>query len=172
MLEGTIPTINGYKPTNVEITSSDVNLEYNKETGNFIAIREATINETGIVTKTVSDYNTFNFKVTYQYELFESLTGDTLSIQVPVKAYYEGFNNPNEEFQNPVKSNIVERNITFLWRKPEGSVARFDVTIGKYRSYDSKYVLSKEEPLKIYNNLAEETKDLYEVNGMPIQETK
>lgn len=163
VLEGTIPTINGYKPTNVELTSSDVNFEYNEETGSFTATREATISGTGIVTKTVSDYNTFSFKVTYAYELLESLTGDTLSIQVPVKAYYEGFNNPNEEFQNPIKSNIAERNITFLWRKPEGSTARFDVTIGKYRSYDSKYVISKEEPLKIYNNLAEETKDLYEV---------
>ena len=163
VLEGNIPTVNGYKPTSVELTSSDVNFEYDEETGNFTITREASINEAGIVTKTVSDYNTFTFKVTYPYELYESLTGDTLSLQVPVKAYYEGFNNPNDEFQNPVQSNIAERNITFLWRKPEGSVARFDVTIGKYRSYDYNYVISKEEPLKIYNGTAEETVDLYEV---------
>ena len=163
VLEGTIPTVNGYKPTSVEVTSSDVNFEYGEETGNFTITREASINEAGIVTKTVSDYNTFNFKVTYPYELYESLTGDTLSLQVPVKAYYEGFNNPNDEFQNPIQSNIAERNITFLWRKPEGSVARFDVTIGKYRSYDYNYIISKEEPLKIYNETAEETEDLYEV---------
>ena len=163
VLEGNIPTVNGYKPTSVELTSSDVNFEYDEETGNFTITREASINEAGIVTKTVSDYNTFTFKVTYPYELYESLTGDTLSLQVPVKAYYEGFNNPNDEFQNPVQSNIAERNITFLWRKPEGSVARFDVTIGKYRSYDYNYVISKEEPLKIYNGTAEETEDLYEV---------
>ena len=163
VLEGTIPTVNGYKPTSVELTSSDVNFEYDEETGNFTITREASINEAGIVTKTVSDYNTFTFKVTYPYELYESLTGDTLSLQVPVKAYYEGFNNPNDEFQNPVQSNIAERNITFLWRKPEGSVARFDVTIGKYRGYDGNYIISKEEPLKIYNGTAEETEDLYEV---------
>ena len=163
VLEGTIPTVNGYKPTSVELTSSDVNFEYDEETGNFTITREASINEAGIVTKTVSDYNTFNFKVTYPYELYESLTGDTLSLQVPVKAYYEGFNNPNDEFQNPVQSNIAERNITFLWRKPEGSAARFDVTTGKYRSYDYNYIISKEEPLKIYNETAEETEDLYEV---------
>ena len=163
VLEGTIPTVNGYKPTSVELTSSDVNFEYDEETGNFTITREASINEAGIVTKTVSDYNTFNFKVTYPYELYESLTGDTLSLIVPVKAYYEGFNNPNDEFQNPIQSNIAERNITFLWRKPEGSVARFDVTIGKYRGYDGNYIISKEEPLKIYNGTAEETEDLYEV---------
>ena len=163
VLEGNIPTVNGYKPTSVELTSSDVNFEYDEETGNFTITREASINEAGIVTKTVSDYNTFNFKVTYPYELYESLTGDTLSLIVPVKAYYEGFNNPNDEFQNPIQSNIAERNITFLWRKPEGSVARFDVTIGKYRSYDYNYIISKEEPLKIYNGTAEETEDLYEV---------
>ena len=163
VLEGNIPTVNGYKPTSVELTSSDVNFEYDEETGNFTITREASINEAGIVTKTVSDYNTFTFKVTYPYELYESLTGDTLSLQVPVKAYYEGFNNPNDEFQNPVQSNIAERNITFLWRKTEGSVARFDVTIGKYRGYDGNYIISKEEPLKIYNGTAEETEDLYEV---------
>ena len=163
VLEGTIPTVNGYKPTSVELTSSYVNFEYDEETGNFTITREASINEAGIVTKTVADYNTFNFKVTYPYELYESLTGDTLSLIVPVKAYYEGFNNPNDEFQNPIQSNIAERNITFLWRKPEGSVARFDVTIGKYRSYDHNYIISKEEPLKIYNETAEETEDLYEV---------
>ena len=163
VLEGTIPTVNGYKPTSVELTSSDVNFEYDEETGNFTITREASINEAGIVTKTVSDYNTFNFKVTYPYELYESLTGDTLSLIVPVKAYYEGFNNPNDEFQNPIQSNIAERNITFLWRKPEGSVARFDVTIGKYRGYDGNYIISKEEPLKIYNGTAEETENLYEV---------
>ena len=163
VLEGNIPTVNGYKPTSVELTSSDVNFEYDEETGNFTITREASINEAGIVTKTVSDYNTFNFKVTYPYELYESLTGDTLSLIVPVKAYYEGFNNPNDEFQNPIQSNIAERNITFLWRKPEGSVARFDVTIGKYRGYDGNYIISKEEPLKIYNGTAEETEDLYEV---------
>ena len=89
VLEGTIPTVNGYKPTSVELTSSDVNFEYDEETGNFTITREASINEAGIVTKTVSDYNTFNFKVTYPYELYESLTGDTLSLIVPVKAYYE-----------------------------------------------------------------------------------
>ena len=163
VLEGTIPELNGYKPTNVEITSNDVNFEYDEETGNFTVTREASINETGIVTKTISDYNTYNFKVTYPYEAYESLGDDTISLQVPVKAYYEGYNNPNEEFDNPIQSNIVQRNITFLWRKPEGRVARFDVTIGTYRSYDYNYVISKEAPLKIYNGTEEKTEDLYTV---------
>ena len=171
VLEGTIPALNGYKPTSVEMTSSNVNFEYDEETGNFTATKEASINEAGIVTSNAYSgyrnsyerYNTFSFTVTYPYEAYESLTDDTLSIQVPVKAYYEGYNNPNDEFENPIQSNIVERNITFLWRKPEGSVARFDVTVGTYRGYDGNYVISKEEPLKIYNGTAEETEDLYTV---------
>ena len=171
VLEGTIPALNGYKPTSVEMTSSNVNFEYDEETGNFTATKEASINEAGIVTSNAYSgyrnsyerYNTFSFTVTYPYEAYESLTDDTLSIQVPVKAYYEGYNNPNDEFENPIQSNIVERTITFLWRKPEGSVARFDVTVGTYRGYDGNYVISKEEPLKIYNGTAEETEDLYTV---------
>ena len=163
VLEGTIPELNGYKPTSVTATSSDVNFEYVEETGHFTASRNAEINEDGIVTKTVSDYNTFNFEVTYPYEAYETLGEETISVQVPVQAYYEGYNNPNDEFENPIKSNIAERNITFLWRKPEGTVARFDVEIGTYRSYDGQYVLSKSEPLKLYNGTAEETEDLYTV---------
>ena len=163
VIEGTIPAINGYMPTNVTVTSSDVNLQYDQETGHFKASRDAETNEGGIVTKSVSNYNTFNFEVTYPYAAYEQVQGDTISIQVPVQVYYEGFNNPNDEFENPVKSNVVNRNITFLWRQPEGEVARVDVEIGTYRSYDRNYVISKEEPLKLYNQTSEETQDRYPV---------
>ena len=163
VLEGTIPELNGYKPTNVTATSSDVTLDFDEETGHFTASRNSEINEGGIVTKTVSTYNTFSLEVTYPYAAYEKLGDDTITLQVPVEAYYEGYNNPNDEFENPIKSNVVQRVITFLWRKPEGQVARFDVEIGTYRSYDYKYVISKQEPLKLYNQTAEETEDLYTV---------
>ena len=71
----------------------------------------------GIVTKTVSTYNTFSLEVTYPYAAYEKLGDDTITLQVPVEAYYEGYNNPNDEFENPIKSNVVQRVITFLWRK-------------------------------------------------------
>ena len=163
VLEGKIPEINGYKPTSVETTSTNVDFNYDSETGNFTFRKEATLGENGIVSNTISDYNTFSFKVTYPYEVYESLTEDTISIQVPVQAYYEGYNNPSSEFENPIKSNIAEKTITFLWSKPQGSIARFDAIIGTYRSYDRNYVVSKEEPLKLYNGTVEETKDLYTV---------
>ena len=163
VLEGKIPEINGYKPTSVETTSTNVDFNYDSETGNFTFRKEATLGENGIVSNAVSDYNTFSLKVTYPYEVYEALTEDTISIQVPVQAYYEGYNNPSSEFENPIKSNIAERTITFLWRRPQGEIARFDATIGEYRYYDRNYVVSKEEPLKLYNGTAEETKDLYTV---------
>lgn len=167
VLEGTIPELNGYKPTSVTITSSDVVLDYDAETGHFTASRNAEINEEGIVTKTISNYNTFNFHVTYPYSAYESLEEEMINLKVPFEAYYEGYNNPNDEFENPIKSNIDERTITFIWEKyverPIISHASFEVEIGTYRSYDRKYVMSKEEPLKLYNGTAEETEDLYTV---------
>ena len=167
VLEGTIPELNGYKPTSVTITSSDVVFDYDAETGHFTASRNAEINEEGIVTKTISNYNTFNFHVTYPYSAYESLEEEMINLKVPFEAYYEGYNNPNDEFENPIKSNIDERTITFIWEKyverPIISHASFEVEIGTYRSYDRKYVMSKEEPLKLYNGTAEETEDLYTV---------
>ena len=167
VLEGTIPELNGYKPTSVTITSSDVVFDYDAETGHFTASRNAEINEEGLVTKTVSSYNTFNFHVTYPYSAYESLEEEMINLKIPFEAYYEGYNNPNDEFENPIKSNIVESTITFIWEKyverPIISHASFEVEIGTYRSYDRKYVISKEEPLKLYNGTAEETEDLYTV---------
>lgn len=160
-LEGIIPQLNGYKPTKVEVTSSNVTFNYEEETGKFVVTRDATINSSGIVTKSISDYNTFTFKVSYPIAAYEVCDENTVAINIPIKAYYEGYNNTNEEFENPIRSNETQRTINLLWRKPEGSVARFDVTIGNYRSHDGQYVMSKIEPLKIYNGTAEETEDTY-----------
>ena len=50
-------------------------------------------------------------------------------------------------------------------KNPDGNVARFDVTVGKYVSSPTwRYIVSKIKPIKIYNCLSEEeTEDTYEV---------
>ena len=50
-LSGTIPELNGYKPTQVKIAGTNVTYEYNEETGEFTAKREAALNEQKIVTQ-------------------------------------------------------------------------------------------------------------------------
>ncbi len=163
-LTGKIPPLNGYMPTKVEITGTDITYTYNQTTGEFVAKRISEINASKIVTKYVPRTNMYRFKVVYPIQAYEELGEDTISTQIPIQAYYEGYNNPNPEFENPIKSNIATKTLNFLWRKPEGEMARFDVTVGKYRSYDNQYVVSKREPLKIYNNIEEQTyNDTYEV---------
>ena len=63
VLEGTIPEINGYKPTSVTLTSTNADFEYDEETGHFTVSRNAEINDAGIVTKTIASSNTYSFEV-------------------------------------------------------------------------------------------------------------
>ena len=49
-IKGTIPEFNGYKPTQVTISGTNVTYEYNAETGEFTAQREAIVNENGVIT--------------------------------------------------------------------------------------------------------------------------
>ncbi len=170
-LTGKIPPLNGHMPDKVEITGTDITFDYEDETGEFTAKREAVRDEgSKIVTKTVSRYNTYRFNVVYPIEAYEEMESKTISIQVPLEAYYEGYNNEHDEFEHPVKSNVVTRTLSFLWRKLEGEEARFDVTVGKYRtyyednSYRYEYVVSKKKPLNIYNGISEtEIEDYYTV---------
>ena len=159
--EGTLPELNGVKPSKVETTSTGYDFAYDEETSKFTFTKQATTNESGIVTDGVSDSNTFRINVTYPVEDYESIINNEINLLVPVSGYYEAYNNPNSEFENPVKSNVVNTTLSFLWTQPEGHVALFDVEIGTYRSYDNNYVISKQEPLKLYNKTAEETNDTY-----------
>ena len=155
-VEGTIPELNGYKPIEVKITGEDIEYTYDETTGKFKATRNAELNtNTGELTKEA--YNTtyyankgnrYNIKLVYPYEAYETLESDTISLNIPISSVYEGYNNPNTEFENPIKSNVATYTYTFIW-KEEG--ARYTVDIGTYRALDYQYVVSKKEPLKIYN---------------------
>ena len=103
IIEGTIPELNGYKATKVEVTGENVEYTYDEETGNFTAYREATIGEDGVVTKEAysSNWNTARYseiklKVIYPLEAYEQSNG-TVILNIPVKATFEGYNNKNEE---------------------------------------------------------------------------
>ena len=171
-IEGTVAELNGYKATKVEISGENVEYTYDEETGNFTAYREAQIGEEGVVTKEAytSSYNTaryseFKLKVTYPFEAYENMseTG-TIVLNIPVKATFEGYNNQNEEFNNPYVSNVAEDIITVTYERGGGDVLGYDVQVGTWvKSPYNVYVVSKENAVDYYNQVEEKTKDTYEV---------
>ena len=172
-IEGTIPELNGYKPTKVEITGENIQYTYEEETRNFTVTRTAEEVE-GVITKEAYSatngtvrYNEIKLKVTYPleaYEIANEANNGTVTINIPVKATFEGYNNPNEEFKNPYISNTAEDVITVTYGRTEGSVINFGIQVGTYvgNGYNTN-VISKENALKYYNNDEEKTNDKYEV---------
>ena len=181
-IKGTIPELNGYKPTQVIISGTNVTYEYNAETGEFTAQREAVTNENGVITSngytststsssTVTRINTFNFTVIYPVEAFKAMGEDISSMElaIPIEAVNKGYNNPNTEdgFQNPFISKTATGIVTTTWRLPVEYTYNpyFRVYVGDYmgKPYNT-YVVSKEKPINIYNGIsAEEKDDIYEV---------
>ncbi len=171
-IEGTIPELNGYKATNVEITGENVQYTYDQETGNFTAYRKAQIGEDGVVTKEAytSSYNTaryseYKLKVTYPLAAYKnSSENGTIVLNIPVKATFEGYNNPNEEFNNPYVSNVAEDVISITYERGGGDVISYDIQVGTWVSNPyNVYVISKENAVGYYNQMEEATKDTYEV---------
>ena len=162
-VEGDIPELNGYAPTSVEYTGSNGGFNYDAETRKFTITRESVVSEDGTVTSEISSSCSYGIRVTYPIDAYYELGTETVTLKVPVKTYYEGYNNPNEEFTNPYKSNIASATIVANYQKPSGTVARFEVTVGKYISNPSyRYIVSKQKPLNIYNGISEnETEDEY-----------
>ena len=164
-VEVEIPELNGYAPTDVVYTGMNATSNYDAQTRKLTIDRQTQVGEDGTIINGISDVNTYNIRVTYPIEAYQSLGEDTITIQIPVKTYYEGYNNPSEEFENPYISNTASATIVANYSKPRGTVARFEVTVGKYISNPTyRYIISKQKPLRIYNGASsEETDDTYQV---------
>lgn len=165
-----IPDFNGYSPESVIVTSQNCTYEYEEETQKLTITRQATVDGNGNITQSISRDNVYSIQVKYPIESYETLGQTTISITFPTTGYYYGYNNSNEDFEydNPYISQ-ASRTWTHTWREPAGSAASFSVEIGKYvYNPDTKtyrYVISKEKPLKIYNDigLEEDETDEYTV---------
>ena len=153
-MEGEIPELQGYKPTSVEIIGTNITQTYDEETGKFTIQRDAVVDENGNVTSRCYDgisgnarYNKINVKAVYPIEAYESIGSDAIEYRVPVSGYYEGYNNQAEEFTNPHQSNTVRGTFIISVKNPSGTVARFDVEVGKYVTNPAvRYMVSKEKP--------------------------
>lgn len=145
-VKGTIPELNGYKPSRVTIEGKNGTLKYDKDTGEFEITR---------IGRNISNLNTYTMIVTYPLEAYMSSEEGTTTILIPVESYYIGDNNPNPEFENPVVSNIANRTITIIIEKVKSETGErfdFDVSIGKYTNIPTgRNVISKKLPLKRYS---------------------
>ena len=87
--------------------------------------RESQIDEDGKVISSLSNSNTYTVEITYPQEAYDSLQNYT-TITVPITGYYTCYNNQNEEFENPYKTNIAKDQVTVLFRDvPQGEIYNF-----------------------------------------------
>ena len=159
-VEGEIPELNGYAPISVEYTGTNAVFDYDEETRIFTLEKTAAVDEEGNITTSVGRSNSYNIKVVYPIEAYQELGTDTIQLKIPVKTYYEGYNNTSEEFTNPYKSNTANSTIILTYEQEKGTESKFDVTVGRYVSSPTyRYIVSKEKPLRIYNGVSEAEKD-------------
>ena len=150
-----IPQLNGYNPSKVT-TSGDYN--YDEETRTLTATRTSTVNEEGVLTKALARSNTYSIDIEYPKEAYIE-TANSVSLEIPVTAYYIGYNNSNKEFENPKQSNIAKDVVVISYSEPSGYIYNFNIEVGKRGRKG--YTISKEKPLQIYNGITEETVEDY-----------
>ena len=151
----TIPELNGYAPTKVTCTNENVNKEYNAENKVLTIHKNAIVNENGVVEKELPYSNTYTVNITYPIEAYKSLTENT-TIIATIEGYYVAYNNPSQEFTNPLQSNTVngQINIVFRGNKPEGYIYDFSVNLVDkiYNKRSNNFIISKQELLNLYEN--------------------
>jgi len=160
---GTIPELNGFSPIEVTSNLSELNFNYDADTRKFVIERDAEVSSDNIITSSIARTNIYTLNISYPLEAYRLMDADDIDIKIPVSAYYEGFNNPNSEFKNPFRSNMVSNTLIYYFRNEKIDVirdTRLDITVGKYISRPNyRYIVSKQKPLKIYNGVSSEEKD-------------
>ncbi len=159
-VEGTIPQLNGYDPISVTAETSTDSFNYDETTRKFTLTREAQVDETGNITKSISRDNINTLKIVYPLEAYKSLDSTVVTIEIPVMTYYEGYNNTNREFTNPYKSNEAKGILTYTFRGPQEYQTNMNIRVGEYMYNPTyRYVVSKKKPIRIYNEISSEEKD-------------
>ena len=177
-IEIEIPKLNGCAPKNVEAIDADVEKILNQEEiigakvtktaildENGEKVQKEAYTDTYSYTNAHYRYNKFKLIITYPIEAYDAIGADTIQLIMPVKAYYEGYNNTSEYFMNPYKSELAEDSVILTFSNPQGRGAIFHVRVGKYRSYPwYQYMVSNRNPIRIWNGIGENIKnDTYEV---------
>ena len=171
-LEGTLPQLNGYDPIGVETGDESQISTYDPATRTFTVSKSAELNDDGTIKKECFDnvyysssrgkirYNKFKIKLIYPLEAYQASGGDTAELRIPIRGYFEGYNNPNAEFTQPYQSAKNNQTLILTYSQPTGDVGKVQIYVGKYiYEPNRRYVVSKRKPLKIYNEMSTEEKD-------------
>ena len=166
VIYGEIPQLAEQDPIDVRITGTNVTFSYDSSNRQYQAKIEATLDENGKLLKNAytdsyfqSRYSKFNIQVTYNLGAYYAMASRAFEYVLPVNAYYEAFNNSNEEFVNPYITNVASNVavITFEELKPAGTKGNFGIVVGDYLySPASRQVVSKKKPSYIYNGIDED----------------
>ncbi|MBR3720293.1 MAG: hypothetical protein IKN09_00925, partial [Clostridia bacterium] len=149
-----IPELSDYDPVEVKCNNYETAWNYDENTKELTIIRESVVDGNGYVQKTLSKQNEYSITVKYPKEAYDAITSYD-KLQFDFEAYYTGYNNTNQEFENPYKSNVVIDNIQYLINKePQGSIFNFYVEYNDeawYTRYNQKgYYL--QDIINAYNN--------------------
>ena len=151
-----IPELCGYAPTEVKSLGENDVYEYNSDTRELIITRSSLINDDGTVSTALGRYNQYAVAITYPPEAYKMITSYEV-INIDIETYYTGYNNPNDEFENPYQSNVAVTTIPYLIRmKPAGSAYMFyvDYIDKQYIYYPYyKYIISIQDVLSMYEGL-------------------
>ncbi len=168
-----IPDLNGEKATEVVVTSQNCDYKYDEGTRILTITRTAQLDEEKkTIISEISRFNSYRIQVKYPLIAYESLDSETISLFIQTKGSYYGYNNSSDQFKdlNPYISS-ASKDYNHIWRKgveagPAQYSPSFDVYVGKYvynvDSISYRYVISKEMPLKIYNNIGQDEDDVDE----------
>lgn len=155
-VEGVIPQLNGYDPINVEVLTG--NGKYDSSTRKFVVEKSNSLIDDGIVNLEISNHDHIKVSVTYPKEAFLN-TNETkkLMLEIPVEAYYEGYNNLKVTGESVTKSNVDKKSIIVTYSEN-------NISDGHYVcSSDIKGLLSKHNAINAYTDKQNVINDTYEV---------
>lgn len=154
-VEGVIPQLNGYDPISVEVSNGSG--KYDSSTKKFVIEKSNSLIDEGIVSLEIPNEEHINVNVTYPQEAFvASEKTKKLMIEVPVEAYYEGYNNSKVTGESVTKSNVEKKSIiaTYSEYVPDGQY--------QFESR-AKGILSKRNVINAYTDKQNAINDTYEV---------
>ena len=172
VVEVKVPEVKGYSANGGVVYGENVTGSFNKETGILTVTRKSEVDENGNIVTSLPYDNEYTIVMQYPAEIYDDNVSESLIITVPVETYYTGYNNLRAEFENEIatniaKSNVAQVNLAITYEKPTEEVFELKTTIGEYvRTPNERYVVSKKETIKAYNEAESEVQDIYEVRWL------
>ena len=167
-----IPELNGYKPTSVEVVSTNLEHTYNETTGILTLTRNAETDEEGNITRSLSRNNSYSVTVIYPIEAYESLGQDSVMFNVKVSGKSTVYN--SEKFGDLESSANSTLSVIYkeIVNNPTVPVVRvydtwnLSTTVGSHAKRDTSYDyrISKENVQNLYDgNVYDDVQDTYPV---------